>query len=161
MVDSEGFAWRGTPGGRIDSGTAKVERPPARVNAVFARVERDCGSRGIRLASRRPRPYLRHAVNDRLDDSEVFNATGSLIVDYSAVLPGERTITQARPEVREAAVRSPIATRVVTTQILIEQGEALLGEFRGILEWLQDAPAPQVATRRPRATPLVAPPPRV
>jgi hypothetical protein len=73
---------------------------------------------------------------------DVLYGTGSIIMDYSDVVPGDRTITEGGPEAKETAAEFLTAVRTVTTRRLIGQGETLLDEFRGILNLLQ-------ASRRP------------
>jgi hypothetical protein len=79
---------------------------------------------------------------DRVGHPDVLYGTGSIVMDYSAVIPGDLTITTAGPEARDAAAKFLTVVRLVTNQLLIGQGEALLDEFEGILALLRRASSP-------------------
>lgn len=66
----------------------------------------------------------------------VLFGTGSILIDHSAVIPGDLTLTSASEDVRTTTAKyMGIASTV--TQLLIGQGEALLVELDGILAVLR------------------------
>lgn len=75
-------------------------------------------------------------ILDRQAQPEVLYGTGSLVMDFSAVVPGNVVITEAEPAVRDAAAKFWTATQTVT-RLLLGQGEGLLTELEEILALLQ------------------------
>lgn len=63
---------------------------------------------------------------------EVLYGTGSLVMDYSAVIPGDQVITEADPAARDTAAKFWTAIHTVLTRLVIGQGEELLAELQDI-----------------------------
>lgn len=73
---------------------------------------------------------------DRQAAPEVLYGTGSLVMDYSAVVPGDVVITEADPATRDAAAKFWIAIHTVSL-LVIGQGDDLLAELGEILDLLR------------------------
>lgn len=69
---------------------------------------------------------------------EVLYGTGSLVMDYSAVIPGDQVITEADPAARDTAAKFWTAIHTVLTRLVIGQGEELLAELQDIRGLLPD-----------------------
>jgi hypothetical protein len=70
-------------------------------------------------------------------NSGVLFSTGSIVMDYSAVVPRDLTITEASQDTREMAAKYLTVIRRVTDGLLIGQGEELLAELNYIIELLR------------------------